>query len=571
MLPSAVSIDVVNYNLSGPNAFATSGEIPVGDSGSSFSATLDSIPVGIGYTIVLDATESDGITECTGSASFDIAGDVVSTVSVRLQCPGKRTMGDAGSVMIRGEVNICAVVESVSATKSEDGKTFSLRGLGSDQDHGPAELTYAWTASGGILSSASGSDVVLSCPVSGGTVGVKLAVSDSDCGAAKTVSVVCDPAASGCATVSDAGSDGSSGSDSESQAVAYQINAAHTGSQPNDVLRLPLMPRWTHDFAAGAISYPLVAGGRVFVTVANRDDYGSSLVALDSASGSVAWGPVALGGSYFWSNAAYENGRVFAVNFDGLMTAFDAATGHQLWVVELPGQYAFSSAPTAFGGRVYVGGAGGGGTLYAVDAATGAVLWTAEVANGDDSSPAVSELGVFVSYACDQAYGFSLECGTPLWHYSTDCEGGGGETVALIDGFVYTRDSAGDLVLDAHTGDLAGTFSSSVIPAASEHVFYTLTDGVLSARAQGASTPSWTFGDGTLVTAPIVVGPYVVVGSSSGVVSAVSVADGSLASSHTLPNAIAGADEQNVSSPLTGLAAAGNQLYVPAGGTLTAY
>jgi hypothetical protein len=141
----------------------------------------------------------------------------------------------------------------------------------------------------------------------------------------------------------------------------------------------------------------------------------------------------------------------------------------------------------------------------------------------------------------------------------------------LIDDRVYTRDYSANLILAANSGALLGMFASRVIPAGSGGVVYTLTDGKLSARTAGSATPRWTFGDGTLTTAPIVVGPYVVVGASSGTLSVVNVADGSLASSHTLPMAIAAPDEQNVSGPLTGLAAAGNQLYVPAGTSLTAY
>jgi outer membrane protein assembly factor BamB len=373
------------------------------------------------------------------------------------------------------------------------------------------------------------------------------------------------------AGAADAGSAGPGDSDPDSQAVAYQIDAAHSGAQPRDTLRLPLLPRWTHDFGAAGVSYPLVASGRVFVTVANKQEYGASLYALDSQSGAVSWGPVPLGGSYFRCGAAYEDGTVFALNGSGLLTAFDAATGEQRWIKQLLGQSAFSSAPTALGGRVYVGGAGSGGTVYAVAATTGAMVWTASVENGDQSSPAVSASGVFVSYACNQAYGFVPATGAALWHHAGSCEGGGGKTVALIDDRIYTRDFSANLVLAANSGTLVGMFASRVIPAGSGGVVYTLTDGKLSARTAGSATPRWTFGDGTLTTAPIVVGAYVVVGSSSGVVSVVSVADGSLASSAMLPMAIAAPDEQNVSGPLTGLAAAGNQLYVPAGTSLTAY
>lgn len=354
------------------------------------------------------------------------------------------------------------------------------------------------------------------------------------------------------------------------EAVAYQINAAHSGWQVNSTVRLPLSQRWQHSFE-GSISYPVVAGGRVFVTTRQATNYGTNLYALNAETGALSWGPVALGGTYFWSAIAYEAGRVFTINFDGRLSAFESTSGKQDWSVQLPDQYAFSSAPTASGGRVYVGGAGSGGTLYAVDETNGNVLWSASVENGDDSSPAVSASGVFVSYACNQAYGFNPVSGLRLWHYSGQCEGGGGKTVMLDNGTVYTRDFEGNLLLDAARGTSLGTYASHTIPAAANGTLYTTNDGVLSATGAGQSVPRWTFGDGTLTTAPIVVGQSVVVGASAGALSVLSAEDGSLLGQAQLGMGLSGPDEQNVSSPLTGLSAAEGKLFVPSGTELLAY
>jgi outer membrane protein assembly factor BamB len=144
-------------------------------------------------------------------------------------------------------------------------------------------------------------------------------------------------------------------------AVAYQIDAAHSGAQFDSVTP-PLTQRWSRDLG-GQISYPLIAGGRIFVTVANQNSYGTKLYALDETSGATLWGPVDLGGTYNWSNAAYDSGHVFVVNYDGLLRAFDAASGALQWSKQLPEQYSFDSPPTASGGVVYVVGAGTGVTL----------------------------------------------------------------------------------------------------------------------------------------------------------------------------------------------------------------
>jgi outer membrane protein assembly factor BamB len=140
------------------------------------------------------------------------------------------------------------------------------------------------------------------------------------------------------------------------------------------------------------------------------------------------------------------------------MGAFDAASGAATSSLQLRGQYAFSSPPTASGGRraasggrVYTGGAGWGGTVCAVDASTAAVEGTASVANGDNSSPAVSSSGVHVSYACGQAYGFRPRSGALLWHRATGCSGGGGTTPVLTGGRLYVRDFSFPAVRDAAT------------------------------------------------------------------------------------------------------------------------
>jgi outer membrane protein assembly factor BamB len=363
------------------------------------------------------------------------------------------------------------------------------------------------------------------------------------------------------------------------RAVAYQIDEAHTGYTPA-TLRPPLTRSWAVDLG-GSVSYPLIAQGKVFVTVSDLSAYGTMLYALDAGSGATVWGPVELGGTYFWSNAAYEHGRVFAVNYDGLLRAFDAQTGVTLWSVQLPNQYAFSSPPTAGGGTVYVGGSGIGGTLYAVDEGNGSVRWTADVENGDNSSPALVGSTVYVSYACQQDYAFDRHSGALVWHYDTGCEGGGGKTPVVHDGFLYDRDSgypdSASAVLSAQSGSFLHPFAAGPAPAFAAHTGFFLTSvagspGVLEARSLPFGDALWTFaGDGGLSSAPIVTGRYVYVGSSSGMLYAVDRQSGQPVWSDDVGASILPPDEQNVSQPLTGLAASSGLLVVPASNLLVAY
>lgn len=354
-------------------------------------------------------------------------------------------------------------------------------------------------------------------------------------------------------------------------AVAYQIDRAHTGAQPADRLRLPLCRRWRTDLG-GTAGFPVVAQGRVYVaTRTNQSGYGNLLWALDQHTGAVLWGPVDLGGTYWWAGLAYDAGRVFAVNASGFMRAVDAATGATLWARQLPGQYACDSAPVAANDTVYTAAAGSGGTLYALWAADGGVRWTRPVTNGNTSSPALSPTGVFVSYACNQAFGFAPDSGAQLWHHSSSCSGGGGKNVALHGGRLYTRDSMGNLVLDVANGNELSQYSSRYIPAFSGGVAFTTPGTSLRALVLDGGAIAWTFDAGTesITTAPIVVGPHVIAASAQRLF-AVNASDGTLASSFSVTG-VRTPDEQNVSNPLAGFAAADGMLFVPVGNGVEAF
>jgi outer membrane protein assembly factor BamB len=353
-------------------------------------------------------------------------------------------------------------------------------------------------------------------------------------------------------------------------AVAYQVDIGHTGWQRSGAIASPLKQRWSVDLKAPA-SYPIITGGAVYATTSESG--GGHLVALDLKTGNDIWPPIAFSGDYFTA-AAYDAGVLFVIQSDGLLTAINASDGSKKWAKQMPGQYAFSSPPTAGGGFVFVGGAGSGGTVYAVDQATGAVAWTAPVMNGDNSSPALGPEGVFVSYACNQAYGFSAH-GSSLWHHDGPCEGGGGATPVLYDGQVYVRDFMGNLQLSAASGKEVGSFKADTTPAFAGKRGYFTAGGVLEARELATMQVAWTFsGDADLASPPIVVDaahnepqahPRVVyVASAKGALYAVDDATGA-----ELSNATLGADFAK--SDIAAMGASNGVLVVPAGTSLVAY
>ena len=360
------------------------------------------------------------------------------------------------------------------------------------------------------------------------------------------------------------------------QARNFQINSTHTGSVSSDHVVPPLRQRWSVNFGVN-ISYPLIADGRVYVTVPSQITRGTTLYALNATNGAIIWSSL-LGGYAPWSAACYENGRVFAVNNDGMLRAFDGATGNSIWSVQLPGQYDFSSAPTVFQGVIYVGGAGSGGTVYAVSASSGAVLWTATVWNGQQSSPAVTADGVYVSYSCPNVYKLNPTNGAQIWWYAPGCTGGGGKTPALYNGRLYVRDSE-DRVFDSQTGTIISNFNAKNTPAFSGNLGFFLNGphwfnsyGTLEAHDVNTNQFLWSFsGDGFLQSAVLVVNNYVYVGSSQGRLYAIDANTGQQVWTVNTGSSIPYVNEISPAQPLTSFAAAEGLLVIPTSTTLIAY
>ncbi len=351
-------------------------------------------------------------------------------------------------------------------------------------------------------------------------------------------------------------------------AVALRINPQHNGAINFATVvaptALPLSPSWTVSLD-GTVSYPLIVGGRIFVTVA-RGTGGSEIVALSAATGAVVWGPISVPSG---ANATYDNGRVMVMSSNGLLTALDPASGSQLWSTVLTG-ISFSSPPTAANGAVYTGGTD---VVYAVDDATGAIKWWDRVTGGEVSSPTVTADGVYVSYPCE-TYDFSPASGLSVWNNAGSCPGAYGATGTYANGVYYSPNPGSEVYMgvsvDAETGHVIRSYGASQAPAIGATSGYILESGTLTATGLSNNTILWTFtGDGTLSTAPILVNNYLFIGSSSNKLYALDAITGAQLWQATL----GGAPSTGMWSPLvqSGMNAGDGLLVVPFGSTLTAY
>jgi hypothetical protein len=170
-------LHTVSYKITGPSGFVKTGTIDVSNS-TKITALIGSLPPGKGFSITLSADAVGGVGSCTGSASFDIEARKTTPVTVKVTC---HEAARSGSVLINGQLNVCPVIDGLSATPGEVGVggNIVLGVSAHDIDNAPKPLSYSWKASSGSLSSDSVANPTFTCK-SPGTVKLSVAVSDGD-------------------------------------------------------------------------------------------------------------------------------------------------------------------------------------------------------------------------------------------------------------------------------------------------------------------------------------------------------------------------------------------------------
>lgn len=154
-------------------------------------------------------------------------------------------------------------------------------------------------------------------------------------------------------------------------------------------------------------------------------------------------------------------GRVFAMDSDGMVSAFDAATGRRLWSADTEPE---GDRSTNVGGGISVGGdtvyaTTGRAEVLALEAATGAVRWRAPLGAPARSAATVTPERLFVGTLDNQLLGLSATDGRRLWSYQSTASETlvlGLPTPAFVDGIVVAGFGSGELVaLRAASGSVA--------------------------------------------------------------------------------------------------------------------
>jgi outer membrane protein assembly factor BamB len=304
--------------------------------------------------------------------------------------------------------------------------------------------------------------------------------------------------------------------------ATFQMDADHTGEAAGSSFTSSIHQAWTVDLG-GDLTYPLIAGGRVFAVATDTSDT-ADLYALDQVSGAIDWGPLVVGpggAADGVAQIAYDGGTVFAVTTSGYVAAFSAADGASLWSAQLAlPNGAGAWPPVAVDGVLYVSVAG---EVYALTEDSGFQTWSAPtLPSSSGASPDVDSSGVYVGSPCAQTNGFTMS-GAARWPTSSCVDEGATASVRMGEAWVPSSPING--IVDLSTGALAGIpYSFDRIPEIdAQGIFLLMSGGAITSYAG----PFWTFtGDGALDSTPVIAGGLVFVRSWKGTLFAVDLSTG---------------------------------------------
>lgn len=263
-------------------------------------------------------------------------------------------------------------------------------------------------------------------------------------------------------------------------AVSWQIDPAHIGVQSGETLAPPLVEKWSTPLGP-PVSDALVVNNLVYVTFGAQA--GTRLIALNLADGTIAWGPIDLGGGGGRAELGYDNGRVFVNTGEDFVIAYDALTGARDWLGS-----GGNTIPVAVNGIVYSSGQA---------ETTGANSWHPVQQPNEPpmqyvGPPAVTATGVYFANACGPVWDFDPSDGHEIWRTASGCLAPYGPIPNVYQGRVYvdseaasTTGSLTGLVLDAATGAQLGTFGDAPERAFDgQNGFFLESPGPLTLRAR---------------------------------------------------------------------------------------
>ncbi len=217
---------------------------------------------------------------------------------------------------------------------------------------------------------------------------------------------------------------------------------------------------------------------------------------------SVAWqADIGAGGGYrrkITARPVVAGGRVFAMDSDANITAFDERSGSRLWRLNTRAKHDRSS--NVGGGLGWDGGVlyatTGRGDALAIDPADGHVAWRQTMGNAARAAPTIADGRLFIPLIDGELVALSAADGRRLWSYqggAADTEALGLPSPAYADGIVVAGFGSGDLVgLRASSGLVvwsdtlaSGIGRTSLIDLSSVRAMPVIADGAVFAIGLG--------------------------------------------------------------------------------------
>jgi outer membrane protein assembly factor BamB len=199
-------------------------------------------------------------------------------------------------------------------------------------------------------------------------------------------------------------------------------NPSHAVGNP--ALETPLTQVWSADLGAGdddgrqILSGPVVAGGRVYAM-----DAEARVSAFDLGSGRRIWQvdlePEDEDDGYFGGGVAFDSGRLYVTTGFARIYALNADTGETLWEAHAPAP--IRAAPAVADGRLFA--VTLDNQLLALSTEDGREIWThagLTEATGivGGASPAISGSIVVAPYSSGEIFAMRVENGRVLWSES---------------------------------------------------------------------------------------------------------------------------------------------------------
>ena len=187
---------------------------------------------------------------------------------------------------------------------------------------------------------------------------------------------------------------------------------------------------WKSSGIGRGFSSPIVAVGGVYVTGDGDKELSISAFSLD---GQARW-KVANGEPWkksfpgARSSCTFDDGKVYHMNAFGNLVCLDAATGSNVWSVNVLDRYqannitwGISESVLVHGNRVFATPAGAKGLMVALDKRTGAQVWATPSIEGEQasySSPILVDTGkrkLLVNCSSKHAFAVDAETGALVW------------------------------------------------------------------------------------------------------------------------------------------------------------